>query len=140
MIRSKIDIRRKNGFTLVELLVVIVIISLLSGLVGPQFFKQIDESKWNLTKPKMKDIEAAVSAYYVNCDVYPTSLDNLLANPGIEGWLGPYLKADQLKDPWGFNYGYVPEGTINPGSYDLISYGKDGAPGGTGYNADQYND
>jgi len=134
------DIRRKNGFTLVELLVVIVIISLLAAIVGPKFGPQINEAKWKLTKPKMKDIEAAIDAYYVNSGDYPAHLDNLLTNPGIDNWLGPYLKADQLKDPWGFYYVYVPEGTINPGSYDLISYCKDGVPGGTGYNADQYND
>ena len=129
-----------RGFTLVELLVVIVIISVLAGIAGPRLIHQIDKSKWDLTKPGMNDIETAISAYYLNCGEYPNSLDNLLTNPGKEGWLGPYLKASQLKDPWGFEYGYVREGTINPDSYDIISYGKDGLPGGDGYNAEQYND
>ena len=130
----------KKGFTLVELLVVIVIISTLTGIVAPRVHQQIDRSKWNLTKPKMDPIETAIDAYYVNCGRYPGSLYDLLENPGIETWSGPYLKPKQLKDPWGFDYEYVPVGTINPGGYDIISYGKDGVLGGDGYNAEQYND
>jgi general secretion pathway protein G len=140
MIKQKKDLRIKNGFTLVELLVVIVIISLLAQIVAPQLFKQIDKSKWELTPVKMKEVETAINTYFLNCEEYPKSLDDLLINPGIANWSGPYLKVEQLKDPWGFEFGYNPAGTINPGSYDLVSYGKDGALGGDGYNAEQYND
>ncbi|MBN1972326.1 MAG: type II secretion system major pseudopilin GspG [Sedimentisphaerales bacterium] len=140
MIWQKRDNKIRKGFTLVELLVVIVILSLLAGITAPKLFKQIDESKWKLTKTKMKDIETSIDAYLFNCGEYPNSLNNLLTNPGIDGWLGPYLKQSQLQDPWGFEYIYVPNGTINSGSYDIISYGKDGTLGGDGYNADQYND
>lgn len=135
--REKIN---RNGFTLVELLVVIVILSMLAGITAPRLFEQIDKSKWDLTKPGMKPIEEAIDSYVLNCGALPLSFNDLLTNPGINGWVGPYLKKSQLEDPWGFEYGYVANGTINPGGYDLISYGKDGVMGGDGYNAEQYND
>jgi general secretion pathway protein G len=140
MIWHKINLRVNRGFTLVELLVVIVILSMLAGIVAPKLFGQVDRSKWNLTKTKMAPIKTAIDTYCLNCGDYPVAFDNLLANPGIPSWSGPYLEASQLIDPWGFEYVYVLHGPIHPESYDLISYGKDGAPGGDGYNAEQYND
>lgn len=139
MIRQKRGTQIQKGFTLVELLVVIVILSVLASIVAPRLYDQIDKAKWDLTKTKMKPIETSIGAYLLNCGQLPYSLSDLLTNPVIEGWSGPYLKTDQIIDPWGFEYGYVRQGTINPGSYDLISYGKDGLPGGDGYNAEQYN-
>ncbi len=130
----------KKGFTLVELLVVIVILSVLASIVAPRVYNQIDRAKWNLTRPQMVPIETAIDSYLLNCGDLPFSFDNLLTNPGIAGWAGPYLKSKQLIDPWGFEYVYVRQGTINQDSYDIISYCKDGVPGGEGYNEDQYND
>ncbi len=140
MFKQKRDIRIRKAFTLVELLVVIMIVSLLAGIIAPKLFIQVDEAKWKLTKSKMNPIETAINAYYSNCGEYPGTLNNLINDPGIAGWAGPYLKATQLEDPWGYMYDYVPIGSINPGGFDIISYGKDGAAGGDGYYADQYND
>jgi general secretion pathway protein G len=140
MIRRKRENRIRKGFTLVELLVVIVIISLLAGIVAPRFFGQIDKAKYDLTKSKMAAIESAIDAYFLNCGDYPKAFDDLLTDPGVSGWAGPYLKPSQLRDPWGYDYIYDPAGTVSGGNYDIISYGKDGAAGGDGYNEDQYND
>lgn len=137
--------RKKNSrkaFTLVELLVVVLIIALLGGFVAPKLIDQLKGTKVKLARPKMTVIETQIDAFYLNCGQYPSTLDDLLICPsGFEDvWRGPYLKESQLYDPWENPYIYVPEGTINPGSYDLISYGADGADGGEGDNADIYND
>ena len=133
---------RRKAFTLIELLVVIIIVALLGSLVAPKMFKQVFKAKWDIAKPKMKTIDTAIGAYLLNTGEYPSTLDDLIECPsGLEDvWAGPYLKESSLYDPWDNQYIYIPEGTINPGSYDLISYGEDGAQGGEGYNTDIYND
>ena len=83
MVRLQRDYNKRKGFTLIELLVVIVIISLLAGIVAPRLFGQVDRAKWDLTKTKMKPIETAIGSYYLNCNEYPVTLDDLLVNPGI---------------------------------------------------------
>lgn len=139
--RRKKDIKRK-AFTLVELLVVIIIITLLAGLVGSKYIGQIGRAKRDLAGPKMTFIETAIEAFFLNTGQYPSNLEELIdCPPGLEDvWAGPYLSAKQLLDPWDNPYQYYPEGSINPGSYDLISYGADGTQGGEGDNADIYND
>jgi len=134
--------RKRKGFTLVELLVVIVLISLLAGTVGPRLLRQIGKAKKDLARPKMTAIESAIDTFYLNCGVFPSNLEELLYCPtGYEDvWTGPYLKPKQLLDPWDNPFIYIPEGTINPGSYDIISYGADGAQGGTGEAEDIYNE
>jgi len=98
--------------------------------------------KQKLVRPKMVVVEAATEQYFFDCGRYPSSLKELLNPPsGLEEkWNGPYIKASQLLDPWGKQYIYVPEGKVNPGSFDLISYGADGVPGGEDENKDIYND
>jgi len=133
---------RRKAFTLIELLVVIIILALLGGIAAPKLFKQIGRSRRDIARPKMVPIESAIGAYLLNTGEYPSTLDDLLMCPsGLENvWAGPYLKPSQLLDPWKNPYQYFPEGTINPGSYDLVSYGADSAQGGEGDNVDIYND
>jgi hypothetical protein len=88
--------------------------------------------KWDLTLPRMGPIEDAINAYYLNTGQYPKTLKDVITCPaGLENvWAGPYLKPNQLNDPWGNEYKYE-------FGYRLFSYGKDSEPGGKGENADQ---
>jgi general secretion pathway protein G len=137
---------KTRGFTLVEILVVVLIISLLAAFVAPKLFKGLGKTKRDIARSKMAILEDALGRFYLDCQRYPDQsegLEALLISPsGIEQgkWNGPYLKKSELLDPWGNRYVYVPEGTVNQGSYDLISYGADGAAGGSGENSDIYND
>jgi general secretion pathway protein G len=134
----------RRAFTLVELLVVIVIISMLAAFVAPNVIKHIGKARVDLAKPRMAIIEDAITRFYADCSRYPTgseSLDALLVDPGnTTGWNGPYIKQSQLLDPWGNPYIYIAEGSVNPGSFDLVCLGADGQEGGEGENADIYND
>lgn len=130
---------RRRGFTLVELLVVIVILSMLAGIVAPKFFAQIGKAKWDSCRAKMAPIESAIDTFLLNTGDYPLTLDELIVDPGLPGWAGPYLKESQLYDPWDNLYYYDPAGGPNGGVL-LMSYGEDGIQGGDGYNTDIYND
>jgi len=137
--------RNKKAFTIVELLVVIVIISMLAAFVAPKMFKGLGKAKRDIAKAKMATIENAIGRFYLDCGRYPADdedLGVLVEEPAdLAGkWAGPYLKASELLDPWGNEYIYLAQGEINPGSFDLISLGADGQQGGEGDNADIYND
>lgn len=137
--------RREKGFTIVELLVVILIISMLAAFVAPKFFKGLGKAKWDIAKAKMASIENSIGLFYIDCGRYPSDaegLGELLEAPaGLEEkWQGPYLKKSELLDPWDNEYIYVEEGEVNPGSIDLISLGADGEAGGEGEDADIYNE
>lgn len=134
--------QKQKAFTLIELLVVIVIIGMLAGFVAPKLFKHIGKARKDLAVPKMAVIEGAIERFALHCGMYPEDLESLLTAPaGLEDkWVGPYLKPSQLLDPWDNPYIYVPEGEINPGSYDLISLGADGTDGGEGDAEDIYNE
>jgi general secretion pathway protein G len=136
---------KEKGFTLVELLVVIVIISLLAGWVAPNLLRKLVKTKRDIARAKMAIIDGAIQRFYIDCGRYPdesVGLEELLAAPTEleEKWNGPYMKRSQLLDPWGNPYVYVEEGERNPGSYDLVSFGADSQQGGEGDNEDIYND
>ncbi|MBN2137339.1 MAG: type II secretion system major pseudopilin GspG [Sedimentisphaerales bacterium] len=137
--------QKRKGFTLVELLVVIVIISMLGAFAAPKLFKAIGKSKQDLARPRLTLIEDALERFAINCGRYPDDsegLEALIVMPeDLEGkWSGPYLKRSLLLDPWDNPVIYLAEGEINVGSYDLISLGADGEDGGEGENADIVND
>jgi general secretion pathway protein G len=137
--------RKRDAFTLVELMVVILIISMLAVFVAPKMFKSLGKAKSQIAKAKMALIEDALGRFYIDCGRYPDDsegLEVLLLAPADleEKWSGRYCKASELLDPWGNPYIYVAEGQYNPGSFDLISFGADGTEGGEGDNADIVND
>ncbi|WP_434514410.1 type II secretion system major pseudopilin GspG [Dechloromonas sp. ARDL1] len=128
----------QRGFTLLELLVVMVIIGLLAGYVGPKYFSQIGKSEVKAARAQIDALEKALDQYRLDVGRYPNAeqgLASLMKNPGGEKrWQGPYLKKDVPADPWGNAYQYRQPG--EHGEFDLFSYGKDGKPGGEEENAD----
>ncbi len=131
--------RRRRGFTLMELLVVILIIGLLTGIVGPRLLGQISRSEVTTAKAQMDAFDKALQAYRVDAGRYPSSTQGLVAlavQPADEPrWRGPYLQGAIPLDPWGTPYQYRSPGT-NGKDFDLVSLGHDRAPGGTGDDAD----
>ena len=126
------------GFTLLELLVVMVIIGLLAGYVGPKYFSQVGKSEINVVKAQIDGFDKALDHYRLDVGHYPSTNDglaDLVSKPGNETkWSGPYLKKGVPLDPWGNPYQYRQPG--EHGEYDLYSFGKDGQTGGTGENSD----
>ena len=137
---------KRKAFTLVELLVVVIIITMLAAFVTPRFFSGIGKTKADLSKAKMAIIETAIQRFYIDCGRYPDDsegLEVLVLPPGDmeEGkWSGPYMKRSDMFDMWEQPYIYVAEGERNPGSFDLISLGADAMDGGEGDDMDIYNE
>jgi general secretion pathway protein G len=127
-----------SGFTLVELIVVVIIIGLLAGLVLPQFIRQEEKAKLKATRAQIELFATALDTFRLDVGRYPTTEEGLQAlrqKPGgIERWDGPYLKKDLPLDPWNKPYVYKSPGDHGP--YDILSYGADGVPGGDGDNRD----
>ncbi len=139
MLRKVMKIEDRRGFTLVELLVVMVIVGLLLALVGPKVFSKLGKGKQTAAKAQIELLGQTLDHFRLDVGRYPTTqegLNTLMVNPGIPNWEGPYLKKEVPLDPWGKAYVYQAPGTR--GEYDLYSYGRDGAPGGEGEDKDVF--
>jgi len=128
----------QSGFTLLELLVVMVIIGLLAGYVGPKYFGQIGKSEVKVARAQLDALQKSLDQYRIDVGTYPATdqgLAALVTKPADEPrWAGPYLSKAVPQDPWHHDYVYRSPG--EHGEYDLLSYGRDGRAGGEGEDAD----
>lgn len=134
--------RRRKAFTLVELLVVILIITMLAALLTPRIFKAFGKSKQGLAKIGISKVETALNQFYMDCGRFPTGAEGLQAlvesPPGLtDKWDGVYCRDKELIDPWDNPYRYrIQQGVGGDVPYVIFSYGGDNAEGGDGENAD----
>ena len=127
----------EKGFSLIELLIVMVILGLLASLVGPKMFGKLGMAKQKTAKTQIEMLLTALDGYRLDVGAYPSGsdgLESLMRNPGNDNWNGPYLAKSVPNDPWGNAYHYEFPG--QHGEVDIFSYGADGQPGGDGENAD----
>lgn len=131
--------RREAGYSLLEILIALAIIALLIGVAGPRVFALFERGKAKVATIQIEQLQQSLDLFRLDMRRYPTTdegLEALLNRPGAESglWSGPYIdKASGIVDPWDNPYSYQSE---RSGDYDLLSYGADGAPGGTGEDAD----
>jgi general secretion pathway protein G len=128
----------RQGFSLIELLIVLIILGLLASLVGPRLFRHVDDARVGTARAQIELLGTALDSYRLDTGRYPTTeqgLEALRSEPsGVRNWNGPYLPRPIPKDPWGNEYVYKSPG--DHGDYDLLSYGADGQPGGEGDSAE----
>ena len=138
LLGKRLPSARQSGFTLLELLVVIVIIGLLSGLVVPRYFNTMGKSKAKVAKAQMAALEKALEQYRLDVGRYPTVEQGLEAlsapPPGVARWQGPYLKGTVPMDPWDRGYIYRPAASLQ--DVEIVSLGADGKAGGSGEDRD----
>jgi general secretion pathway protein G len=137
--------KRRRGFTIIELLAVVLIISMIAVFFGRRVFTGLGKTKTKIAKAKMAIIDNALGRFYLDCGRFPDDsegLEVLLVAPADveDKWAGPYAKRSELLDPWDNPYEYYEQGAVNVGSYDIVSFGADGVEGGEGENGDIYND
>ena len=132
------EFSNQKGFSLIELIVVLVILGLLAGVVGPRLWNRVGQSKAQVAKLQIEQLGNALALFRFDVGHYPTSgqgLHVLVEDQGIQNWSGPYLEKNNVpKDTWGRDYQYRAPG--EHGDYDLWSFGADGMEGGEGDDAD----
>ena len=135
--------RRRPGFTLLELVVVIIVLGLLAMIVAPQVISRVSDARSTTAKTQIELLSVALDAYRLDNGSYPTTDQGLAAlrekptrAPMPANWRGPYLRKDVPLDPWGRPYTYRVPGVRNPAAFDLESLGRDGKSGGEGEDAD----
>src|SRR5215470_7644946 len=138
-IGDKVIGRGEEGFTLVEMLVVIAIVGLMMGLIGPRVLNYLAESKVKTAKIQMQSFASALDLFNLDAGRYPTTAEGLTAlvrrTSGIAAWNGPYLKGGNVpNDPW--NHPYIYRAPGERGAFDIVSLGSDGQEGGSGTAAD----
>jgi len=130
-------VKCRRGFTLVEIIVVMVMIALLAALVGPRLFSKVGKGKQSAAAVQIELLGQALDLFRLDTGRYPTTqegLNALVVNPGLDNWDGPYPKKGIPNDPWGKPYHYLSPGA--KGEYELFCYGRDGSPGGEGEDKD----
>jgi len=126
---------RAQGFTLLEMLAVIVLIGIVGTIVVRQVGNSVDKGKYGAGKVQLQVLGQAIDSYALDNGSPPRQLQDLVTKPAnAPNWQRPYVKASQLLDPWGHAFGYTVPG--EHGNFDLVFYGQDGKPGGEGYDAD----
>ena len=125
----------QSGFSLIEIILVVVLIGGIVAFAASRILGGGDRARYNLAKSQVQTLAEKVQQFENDTGTLPGSLDGLVTDPGnTAGWLGPYAKAAELKDPWNHAFEYRVPGDGKP--FDLMSYGKDGKPGGSSVDAD----
>lgn len=127
---------RARGMSLIEIIIVIVLIGAVLTFVGSRVLGGSDRARFNLAKSQVETLARKIENFELDVGRLPRQLDELVSNPGETGWLGPYAKAEELKDPWGNPFEYSPTGGQGAARFTLVSYGADGKPGGDSVNQD----
>ena len=125
---------RAAGFSLIEIMIVIVLIGGILALVASKVMGSKDQANFKLADMQLTTLAGKIDQFRSDTGRLPESLDQLATSPGIPGWLGPYAKAEELRDPWGTAIDYRRPGTNGP--FELVSLGADAAPGGESVDAD----
>ena len=135
--------RSRGGFTLIEVMVVVVVLGLLAATVAPNVFRHVGVAKEEATRSQIAMLGSALDAYRLDNDIYPSEAQGLealwrepLSEPLPRNWRGPYLRSAIPLDPWGNAYVYRSPGVQSPWGYELASLGADGREGGQGDDAD----
>lgn len=126
--------RSQGGMTLIEIMIVIVLIGGVLAVVGGSIFGNKDKANHKLARIQVDKVAASIEQYNDDVGEYPRSLEDLVTDPQLDGWLGPYAQEKDLKDPFNKPLQYAAPGEDGP--FDLTSYGKDGQPGGSSVDGD----